>query len=82
MKPESHRAVDALSAVIDRLKNDRDVVEPFAHRLLERVRERHPHATLDDIGLKITVDLHESGGRSLTEVHQLLRDMLIESVSF
>lgn len=42
---------------LDNIKEDRDVVEPFVERLLQRLRERHPtlDITRDDISVFIEV---------------------------
>ncbi len=73
----------AVSVDLSKLVHDRDVVEPFIARLVERLRERHPGITLDDITVSIEVDVR--AGNPFDEPARLrflrmLRDMDKEGV--
>ena len=64
---------------IERLHDDRDVVEPFAYRLLQRIQERFPgeDIRLEDIGFQI--EIRKLNGPA--QIHRMLNDMIKESVS-
>ena len=75
-----------LENVLNTLREDVDVVRPFAERLLQRVREHHPHATMSDIELRLAVTERGFGGgpgsqETVAGAHKLLSDMVKESVS-
>ena len=67
-----------LEEAIATLREDGDVVVPFAQRLLQRIRERTgDDIRLEDIELQIVVR-HLNGS---AKVLRMLRDMIHESVS-
>lgn len=55
----------SLRAVLEKLVEDRDVVEPFAERMLQRLREKHPGKTitLDDVVFRVEVAVREDRDR-------------------
>lgn len=69
-----------LEEALDKLKEDRDVVEPFVRRLFQRVQERFPdeHLRLSDISLKVEVNVPSGTG----QIHRMLTEMINEGVTF
>ena len=66
---------------LSKLKEDRDVVEPFIERLMQRLREKHPHIALEDVSLHIEVSLPAGATRNpFFDVYRLLVEMDKEGV--
>lgn len=68
-----------LEEALNKLKEDRDVVEPFVRRLYQRVQERFPaeHLRLSDISMQIEVNVPSGIG----QIHRMLSEMIKEGVS-
>ncbi len=63
---------------IEHLKDDRDVVEPFAERLLLRLRQKHPNEDIRLGDIDLTIGLRLLNGPA--QIHRMLDDMIKESV--
>lgn len=68
-----------LEQAIDKLKEDRDVVEPFARRLLQRIQERHPDDDIRLCDIDLTIGVRRLNGAA--QIHRMLGDLLKEGVS-
>lgn len=66
---------------LTKLKEDRDVVEPFIERLMQRLRERHPDVRPEHVSLHIVVNLPGVPARNpFFDAYRMLADMEKEGV--
>lgn len=68
-----------LQQVLDTVKEDRAVVEPFVRLLHQRMRELHPGQDIRLEDISFTVELRLLNASA--QVHRMLGDMLAEGVS-
>lgn len=66
-----------MSIDLSKLKEDRDVVEPFIERLMQRLRAIYPDCKPEHVTLSIEV-LRPSGPTALTDAQIRIRRMLAE----
>jgi hypothetical protein len=69
---------ESAAALVAKLHEDRDVVEPFVDRLVQRLREKHPelNITAEDVSLSIEVRPRGAVIDPLSQAALRLRRML------
>lgn len=75
-----------MSIDLSKIAEDRDVVEPFVGRLLQRLRDKYPHLdiTADCVTVLIEVNLPNSDGGAVgasIRIRRMLAEMEKEGVT-